>query len=68
MLVRTEPVSAESLATLATRYRVDRIVMSSHGRPGYGRWRSSGLIERLRPAARCPITVIEPEAVDRKVV
>jgi nucleotide-binding universal stress UspA family protein len=52
--------AAPAIADLASRERVDLIVMSSHGRSGFGRFLMGSIAEGVMRASPCPILIVKP--------
>ena len=51
---------APAIAELASREQVDLIVMSSHGRSGFGRLLMGSIAEGVMRAAPCPVLIVKP--------
>jgi nucleotide-binding universal stress UspA family protein len=51
---------APEVAELARRERADLIVMSSHGRSGFGRFLMGSIAEGVLRAAPCPVLIVKP--------
>jgi universal stress protein A len=51
---------ASGVAELARRENADLIVMSSHGRSGFGRLLMGSIAEGVMRAAPCPILIVKP--------
>jgi len=52
---------APQIADLAKREAADLIVMSSHGRSGWGRLLMGSIAEAVMRAAPCPILIVKPQ-------
>jgi nucleotide-binding universal stress UspA family protein len=57
--------TASAVAELARREGVDLIVMSSHGRSGFGRLLMGSVAEGVMRAAPCPILIVKPRCALR---
>jgi nucleotide-binding universal stress UspA family protein len=57
-LLTGEP--APEVAGLARREEADLIVMSSHGRSGFGRFLMGSIAEGVVRAAPCPVLIVKP--------
>lgn len=54
---------AHNIVEIAERERVDRIVMSSHGRTGFNRLMMGSVSEKVIARAPCPVRVIPARAI-----
>jgi nucleotide-binding universal stress UspA family protein len=49
---------AEVITAVAVKYRVEAIVMSTHGRSGLGRWLFGSVTNKVLSAKPCPVYVV----------
>jgi nucleotide-binding universal stress UspA family protein len=57
---------AKGVADLARREQADLIVMSSHGRSGFGRFLMGSIAEGVMREAPCPVLIVKPKCELRK--
>ena len=70
--IKTEEVvvrgeAAAEIVRVARERGVDLIVISSHGRTGWGRWLFGSTAESVVRYAACPVLVVKPPAIVGKV-
>jgi nucleotide-binding universal stress UspA family protein len=51
---------AETILALAEKHRVNRIVMSTHGRTGLGRWVFGSVADKILRAADTTVVLVRP--------
>lgn len=56
---------ARKIVDFAEREEVDLIVISSHGRTGFGRWVFGGVADRVLRATTIPVLLIRPPGIKK---
>jgi nucleotide-binding universal stress UspA family protein len=58
---------AKAIVEYAERETVDLIVLSTHGRTGFGRWVFGGVADRVLRATTIPVLLIRPPGAQTRV-